>query len=329
MSISVCIITYNHEKFIRQAIESILNQRCSYEIEIIIGEDCSTDKTRSICEEYKDQHPRKIKLYKRSKNLGMIPNFVKTLKACKGNYIAFCEGDDYWTDPYKLQKQVDFLEENKEFSICFHKVKLLENKELKEDNISNVPSQITTIKDLVSRPNYIHTPSCVFRNNLDKIPFTNIYTSPLGDLYLHVMNAQFGKIFYFPEPMAIYRIHSSSNWSSKDDKYKRLKGLKARKAILMDLSNQNNEAYYELLKRFIHSSTNIFFECTENEREIIIEDLSSFPIPVTRLLFENLLKVRELKNDSKSIRKLLKLLTTQIKSRIKSSFSLNSKSKNS
>ena len=106
--LSIASITYNHEQFIAQAIESWLMQKTSFEIEIIIGEDCSTDNTRAIIEKYRKLHPDLIKLIISESNVGMMPNFIRTLAACRGKYIALCEGDDYWTDPYKLQKQVDF-----------------------------------------------------------------------------------------------------------------------------------------------------------------------------------------------------------------------------
>ena len=95
--VSVLIITYNHEKFISETIESALNQRTDFKFEIVIGEDFSTDKTREVCESYKKLNPEVINLLPSKKNWGVIPNFIRTHKECKGKYIALCEGDDYWT----------------------------------------------------------------------------------------------------------------------------------------------------------------------------------------------------------------------------------------
>jgi glycosyltransferase involved in cell wall biosynthesis len=117
--VSVCMITYNHDAYIRQAIEGVLLQECNFRVELIIGEDCSTDNTAKIIQSYAIKFPQKIKVRYNRPNLGMIPNFIKTLQECTGKYIAICEGDDYWTDPYKLQKQVDFLEANKEYGLVF------------------------------------------------------------------------------------------------------------------------------------------------------------------------------------------------------------------
>lgn len=117
ITVSVCMLTYNHEKFISQAIESVILQETDFPIEIVIGEDLSTDHTRKICEEYQRKYPGKIKLLLRESNLGVIKNSIETLKSCDGKYTAICEGDDYWTDKQKLQKQVDFLENNLDYGL--------------------------------------------------------------------------------------------------------------------------------------------------------------------------------------------------------------------
>jgi glycosyltransferase involved in cell wall biosynthesis len=113
------MITYNHERFIREALDGILNQKVNFDLEIIVGEDCSSDNTREILLEYKNKYPNLFQLLLHSPNVGAKQNHILTQSACKGKYIAFCEGDDYWTEPNKLQKQVDFLEKNEEYSHCW------------------------------------------------------------------------------------------------------------------------------------------------------------------------------------------------------------------
>jgi len=108
--VSVMILTYNHEKYIRQSVESALNQQCSYHYEIVISDDYSTDNTRAICSELQKKYPDKIQLYLNGYNKGVIQNYFDTIRLCRGKYIADCSGDDYWLDPLKLQKQVDILE---------------------------------------------------------------------------------------------------------------------------------------------------------------------------------------------------------------------------
>jgi glycosyltransferase involved in cell wall biosynthesis len=119
--VSVCMITYNHEKYISEAINGILMQKTNFDIELIISEDCSTDKTREIAQRYALKYPDIIVLDLPTTNRGMSENFRTCLSKAKGKYIALCEGDDYWIDPLKLQKQVDALEQHQEMSICSHR----------------------------------------------------------------------------------------------------------------------------------------------------------------------------------------------------------------
>lgn len=118
--VSICCITYNHAPYIRKCLDGFLMQKVDFPFEIIIGEDCSTDNTRRICEEYADKNPDIINLLPSECNLGAVENERRVMQTAKGKYIAFCEGDDYWTDPLKLQKQVDFLESNSDYTVCFH-----------------------------------------------------------------------------------------------------------------------------------------------------------------------------------------------------------------
>src|SRR5215831_15832736 len=121
MILSVCVITYNHEEYIAEALEGVLKQVTDFPFEVVIGEDKSADRTREICESYAAKYPQ-IRILPPEENMGMMKNFWRTWKACQGKYIAYLEGDDYWTDPLKLQKQVDFLEANPGYSTCFHNI---------------------------------------------------------------------------------------------------------------------------------------------------------------------------------------------------------------
>ena len=119
--VSVHMTTYNHEGFIRQAIEGVVMQETDFEYELVIGEDCSTDRTREICFEYQKKHPTKIRVLWSESNLWHIGGNHKRVDArCRGKYIAYCEGDDYWTDPKKLQKQVEYMEAHPGCAGCFH-----------------------------------------------------------------------------------------------------------------------------------------------------------------------------------------------------------------
>ncbi len=215
---SVCVITYNHEKYISAAIEGILMQQASFPFEIIIGEDCSTDSTRSIVKEYADDNIDIIKTQFPEENRGMITNFSLVLQAAKGKYVAICEGDDYWTDPLKLQKQVDFLEANTDYSICFHNVKIWREveQELVDDFITtDVPE--TTDVYLLAKENYIHTPSVIVRKNDKVLPdIEKLGKLSVGDYPLYMLYAKYGKIKKLQDCMAVYR-HGTGVWSVNED----------------------------------------------------------------------------------------------------------------
>jgi len=218
MKVSVCMITYNHENYLKQAIESVLIQKTHFDFELVIANDNSPDNTITVIEEFINQHPKgyKIKFINNKENMGIMPNFINALKKCNGDYIALCEGDDYWIDENKLQKQVDFLEKNTDFTICFHKVNVETNGTISDDTITGKSIQTTTIYDL-AKGNYMHTCSVVYRNHLFADFPNYFYTSPIGDYYLHMLNAQYGKIHFINQTMAIYRVHNTSYWSSKQD----------------------------------------------------------------------------------------------------------------
>jgi glycosyltransferase involved in cell wall biosynthesis len=205
IKVSACIITYNQQDYIKDCLEGAINQVLDFDYEIVIGDDCSTDNTLQICEEYAKKYPNKIRLLSRTANKGMVGNWVDTIQNCQGKYIALCEGDDYWTDDHKLQKQVDFLEQNPDYVLCFHKTSILKNTgEIVDDFITKVPEKYQNVNDILEKGNFIHTPSVVFKNIIDEFP-SAFYQSPICDYFLYVMLTQYGKAKYLPDAMAIYR----------------------------------------------------------------------------------------------------------------------------
>ncbi len=210
MIVSVCVITYNHESYIGECLESILNQKTQYPFEIIIGEDQSTDNTRRIIEKLAAT-TGKIKLLPTQRNLGMMPNFIKTLGHCTGQYIALCEGDDYWADSYKIQKQVDFLESHPGYTICFSDTGYLNQVTGEKKLVSTSLQRTRTINQLL-KENFIATQTVMYRNIGLKIPM-GFDKLQVGDWPLHVLYAQFGKIGHIKESTAVYRIHENNNWN--------------------------------------------------------------------------------------------------------------------
>ncbi len=207
------MISYNHQDFIAKAIDSILMQKVDFEYEIIIGDDCSKDNTAAIIEQYRAKFPLIIKPLKYEKNVGMIQNCINVLSACTGKYIAILEGDDYWTDKLKLQTQVDFLEQNDDYVMCYHDVNSLKNNKLAKAYHWNVPD--TTDQDyLLKNGNFIITLSVMFRNKANIVSFlTQCKTAPFGDFLIYIAATEQGKIKYIKKNMGVYRVHDGGVWS--------------------------------------------------------------------------------------------------------------------
>ncbi|MFH1196288.1 MAG: glycoside hydrolase family 99-like domain-containing protein [bacterium] len=205
--VSIISLAYNHEEYLEQALNSIIMQETNFDFEIIIHDDASTDRTRNIIHEYIDKYPKLFKPIfqtenQKSKGTGIVTRTV--FNAAKGKYIAFCEGDDYWTDPLKLQKQVDFLEANSGFSGCFH-----ETQQIFEDGkvgkvYGREANEILTTEDTFAALSPFHTSSLVFCNNLGELPgwFSKIVS---GDMALFSIISSLGPLKKFHEIMSVYR----------------------------------------------------------------------------------------------------------------------------
>lgn len=207
--ISIACITYNHELFLAEAIESFLMQKTEYSYEIIIHDDASTDNTASILREYAAKYPNLIfPIYQKTNQYsqGINPGFSFVIPACQGKYIAVCEGDDYWTDPFKLQKQVDFMEENPDFTLCYHNAIIKHDGEKGKDEyfINNSINETTDITKVINGEDSIPTASMLFRWAALEIPLWLKYVYN-GDLALQLILANRGKFHYSEETMSVYR----------------------------------------------------------------------------------------------------------------------------
>lgn len=257
--VSVAMITYGHEKYIEDAINGVLMQVCDFEIELIISNDCSPDNTDEVIQKIINNHPKsnRIKYINHKQNLGMMPNFVYVMNLCKGKYIALCEGDDYWTDHLKLQKQIDFLENNLDFSYTFHDCEIY-NQENKTKSLligTKKVDNVVNLKSIVIEKN-CPTLSLVFRNKIKWNLLPNWFiTTENGDYALIVFLAEIGLGKYFSDVMGVYRFHNQGVWSGSGLDFFNKTNLK----LSLNLYNyfENNEIQKILKTKIKYFKVNI------------------------------------------------------------------------
>lgn len=244
--VSVIMLAYNIGPYIETAIISVLRQQTSYDVQLVIAEDCSTDNTLSVCRKYKQQYPDQITLVEHETNVGLQQNFMDAHAQCQGEYIAICDGDDYWTSRHKLQRMTDFMDNHPEYAICFHRV-INYYEENRTKSLSNGgQKRITSIKDLACS-NYITNSSSLFRHAYyPQIPewFSQITSC---DYAMHMLNARYGLIYYFKRPMAVYRKHTAGIWSEANEQKRFHMGMKVRE-LLIDYFKELNPEVSELLR---------------------------------------------------------------------------------
>ena len=233
IKVSVVMATYNHEKYIEKALDSVIRQKCDFEYEILVGDDASKDSTGSIVRAYSEKYPDKIRAFVRVKNLGAVPNIVDLVNNAKGEYVAFLEGDDFWIDDEKLQKQISFLDEHKDFAACFGKCIVVdENNDRQEDYEKYIPFFLGdefTANDLEQYYLPGQTATAVYRvsafKNLERLSKKDkriFPRCPVIDRFLVLAILSQGRIKSMPDTFAAYRYvlsKSSGSWSSKHDSY--------------------------------------------------------------------------------------------------------------
>jgi glycosyltransferase involved in cell wall biosynthesis len=210
--ISVFMLAYNHENYIAQAIQGILDQKTDLDYELVIGEDCSTDKTRAVIHDFKQRYPEKIRVIENTTNVGMHENFLRTLFSCKGKYLCLCEGDDYWINPDKLNLEYKFLEANPEYVlVCGNHKKFIQNiNQFDTGNSVSVKDHDITFEKLI-RFNCITTATIMFRNVLKREDFAHDFFSIIScDWYMYMKLLNHGKIRYLNHTFAVYRINEGS-----------------------------------------------------------------------------------------------------------------------
>lgn len=220
LMVSIACFTYNHEDYIRDAIEGFLMQKTNFKFEILIHDDASTDKTAEIIKEYEQKYPELFKpIYQTENQFSQGSEFViLNLNRAKGKYIAFCEGDDYWTDPYKLQNQVDFMEANEGYSLCGHKTKIIDTRNyfvLGYYGESGESREIDFSELMYGHP--FHLSSMMYRANLmDAHNQSFVNSAFIGDYAYCLWLGTLGKIYCINEEMSVYRKYVNNSWTSKN-----------------------------------------------------------------------------------------------------------------
>jgi glycosyltransferase involved in cell wall biosynthesis len=238
--VSIFMVTYNHEKYIAKSIEGIVSQKTSFKFKLFIGEDCSKDNTKTICLNYAGKYPDIVEVISTEKNSikQNIDNVWKAIFASGAKYIAICEGDDYWTDPDKLQKQTDFLEANPDFSLCFTDVDVIDEMGWNHPDEHYWPSlnkDVLTIDDFILMGKSVIPTATLFFRNIFSYPLPDLYRNAIsGDIALHLLLADKGKAKYFPLKTAAYRNHSTGITKSKE------------------VIERANEALFRLFNEFNH-----------------------------------------------------------------------------
>jgi glycosyltransferase involved in cell wall biosynthesis len=251
--VSVTILTYNQAAFIGKTIESALNQVTDFEYEILVGDDFSTDGARDIILDYQRRYPGKVKPVLHPHNLGQngLLNTLETLKIAQGQYIAALDGDDYWTNPHKLQKQVDFMDAHPDYSACFHNA-FITYEDGSPTEVVNPDDQkaVIGVDDLIGEEEiwFMATSAVMFRNGLMYYPDW-FMKSTSGDIPRYVILAKQGPIGYLPEIMSVYRKNKAG--ASFRDHYRDARFLRNRIMMYSGINQETDYKYDRKLRRNI------------------------------------------------------------------------------
>lgn len=219
--VSISCITYNHEKYIADAIESFLMQKTNFNFEILIHDDASTDRTADIIREYEKKYPELIKPIYQLENQDSKGEdvFIINSKRAKGKYLAICEGDDYWTDIYKLQKQVEYMENHPECSLCVHGgiIVTASEKKIKKYNRPNKGNKIFNVDEVIAGGGGLFlTNSLFFPTEFINNRPAFLNNAPVADYPFAINLSMLGTVFYMDELMSAYRVGDSGSWTSRN-----------------------------------------------------------------------------------------------------------------
>jgi len=255
--VSVCVQTYQHAPYIRKCLDGILMQKTNFDVEILLGEDASNDGTREICIEYAEKYPNQIRLFlhRRENNIHLYGspsgrfNFVYNLLSARGKYLALCEGDDYWTDPLKLQKQYETILLTST-RLCFHDFQFC--KGTKFSRVVAGGKSVISAKDFIKGNDIrIHT-ATIFFENLPNLIVDKIFEFLVGDKYLILKVGEYGNFSYLAESMSVYRLHAGGIWNSAGSSLKhKYNYLESYSEILHNFNQNMNFKYNDVINERI------------------------------------------------------------------------------
>jgi glycosyltransferase involved in cell wall biosynthesis len=205
--VSVLLVTYNQESFLEKALDGVLMQEVAGGFEVVVGDDFSSDGTGQILKKYSDRNRERIRILPRTTKLGTRRNWLDTYENCRGKYIAYLDGDDYWTSPHKVQQQVALLDACPELSMCFHRAEVVDEERGRLGTLPHgTPTPVLAL-DALSKENFIAKSTVIVRRGLiQPVPEFLVHLK-IGDWALHVLHAMHGDIGYIDETMAVYRTH--------------------------------------------------------------------------------------------------------------------------
>lgn len=275
--VSISLITYNHKKYIRKAIESVLHQCVDFKYELIIGDDFSSDGTRDIIKEYSDKYPNIIHPILHPQRNSGVPgkiNFVSTVYASRGKYIALLDGDDYWGDNFKLQKQVNFLEENPNYVISFHdSIEVDEEGKLLTKSMLGKHRQKSLSSEEIISGVLIPANTVLFRNGIIKKFPKEFFTVLNGDTFTFALLAQHGKAYYQSDIQPSgYRIHNNGVWSLQGKTTQIENRLNTYRQLLMVIDDR----YSYLIRKQLFIRTMLFAKNQTTNKEKVKMYFSSF-----------------------------------------------------
>lgn len=288
-------ITYMHEPYIRDCIEGILMQKTTFPVQVVIHDDASTDKTAEIVKEYEVKYPRLIKAIFQTENQFSKPGRGKmrddVQKVVLGKYLALCEGDDYWTDPLKLQKQVEFLEANLDYSACFTNALFLNQIEnTSRKYVTDLKEGDVDIIDIILTGGYIFpTASIVYKKELQDLALSLKVTRLAGDTLLIFNLATQGKVFFLDEATCLYRRWSGGVYSGLIYSQQHLIAEKKKEIIGYNkLDEQTSYTYKKLIKKKISLiRLSIFRLSTSKQRLLFLRQMTFFDFIQWTLLLKN------------------------------------------